>query len=186
MRRNSEAWGKSLSSEFFPRVPAMGSIPLDCRFLRLFTPLQSVLSVAPQTHICSRQRHHERSGVGSSAAVRSSGAALSLADPRSRRSIATATIKHQRQFAWQEKKPIYSLSPFSARTCIRRRLRGPPCGFQIGRRLPRMLRNRRRAESAIASSARARGSHQTSLKAPLIQGRMASFFAASRVSALLA
>lgn len=84
-------------------TPTMGSIPQGCRIFRLFTPLLSVPSVASHSQICSRQRHHERSGVGSSAAVMSSDAALPPADPRSSRSIATTAIKSHRQFAWQVK-----------------------------------------------------------------------------------
>jgi hypothetical protein len=74
-----------------------------------------------------------------------------------------------------KRKPIHSLAASTARTWIRWCLRGPPCGFRIGCRLPHTLRNRRCAEPAIASSARAGASHRASLKAPPLQGRMTSF-----------
>jgi hypothetical protein len=145
-------------------------------FLRLFAPLQGMLSVASQTPIFSRQRHNERSWVGSWAAavqcpvVRPS----PPADPRSRRSTAAAAIRPQRQFACQEK----SVSLFIR--ILRANLYPPTLSrpaVRISDRPPlsHTLLNRRCAEPVIASSARARGSHRASLKAPPLQRRMASF-----------
>jgi hypothetical protein len=65
MTGNSETLGWSLSSEFFPQVPTMGSIPQVCRFFEALHDFAGVCFPWLRGHICSRQRRHGRSTIGS-------------------------------------------------------------------------------------------------------------------------